>query len=152
MTESSSGGSECPRPRGFRLSADQRREFSGRFPAGRMARSRQRPRHQLAARRRGAVIRLAYRHPARLRPTRSVMRPLAHALLAILLTGSAAPAAADLWQDVDQASFGGKRFLDPAGPRTLALDRVELQSLLARAPMELTQARGAGVEIALPTP
>jgi hypothetical protein len=70
----------------------------------------------------------------------------------MVVLGSATPAAADLWQSIDEASLGGARPLVPIAYRTLRLDPVELQSVLSRAPMEFTQGRGAGVEIALPMP
>ena len=80
------------------------------------------------------------------------MRPLVHVLLAIAVMGSASPAAADLWQSIDETSIGGPRTPEPIAHLTLRLDRVALQGMLARAPMEYTQGHGGGVELALPMP
>jgi hypothetical protein len=80
------------------------------------------------------------------------MRPLVHVLIAMVVIGSAAPAAADLWQSVDETSIGSRRTLEPIAHVTLRLDRVELQSVLSRAPMEFTQGHGGGIELPLPMP
>jgi hypothetical protein len=80
------------------------------------------------------------------------MRPLVRVLLAMVVLASTTPAAADLWQTVDEASLGGGRLLDPVAYHTLRLDPVELQSVLSRAPMEFTQGRTSSVELSLPMP
>lgn len=63
-----------------------------------------------------------------------------------------------VWRDIDAsnllANTGGARIIKPRRYRTLALDTVNLRTLLARAPMEFTAAaRGGGrVEVSLPKP
>jgi hypothetical protein len=81
------------------------------------------------------------------------MKRFVLALLVLVVPGSAAPAAADLWQNVDESALaGGKRAPAPVAYRTLRLDQAELKRVLARAPFEFSQGRAGGVEMTIPMP
>ncbi|MGH7730965.1 MAG: reprolysin-like metallopeptidase [Candidatus Eiseniibacteriota bacterium] len=81
------------------------------------------------------------------------MKQVAFALLTIAL-GNAAPAAADVWQFLDETfiASAGTRPLTPAAYRAVRLSEVEMKAALDRVPMEFTRGRTGGVEFSLPMP